>query len=197
MDSHYVAGKDGEIIMLSIGRRVQWVQPDAFQKYTLCTIDYDEEGFECGNPRNLLQLCPEAERKLVRDKEPQACGPPLHVKSIMYHRVFDSEAEVKSELISMTCCSCWGIYITSVDRKVVHKIYFDTRSIDRDDDDFRDSPDYKEEDKKRQAIIDDPIELLHDMESGLTVVVVLGQTELAEVYYFKIGQLYLRVKVDH
>lgn len=189
-----VSGKDGEIILLSTGRRVQWICLDAFRGYTLITVDHDDEGFECGNPWNLVQLCPEAERKLVRDKKPQACKPPLDVKSIVGHHVFGNEAEVRSSLTDVVSSDCWGVYTTSDDRKIVHKIYYNERNIERHDN-FRDSPAYKEQDKKRAAIIDDPTELLQDIANGLTVVCVMGQEELAEVYYFKIGQLYLFANV--
>lgn len=185
------------IIVLSNGVRVQWVRGDVFQNHVLVMVDSQGLPDGCGNPWNLLELCTEADRVLVRDKKPGKPKLPLDVQCIMYHHILGGEDEVKKRMHSVICADCWGVLSTSADRTVVHKIYYDYRALDRTIEDFREDPAQKEQDGKRKLIIQDQTDLWRDIEDGLTVMCVMGCDQFKEIYYFKAGQIYLEIAVDH
>jgi hypothetical protein len=179
------------IIVLSNGVKVRWVRYDAFNGHDLEIVDSQGLPSGCGNPWNLLELCPEADRKLVRDKKPGKSKLPVDVQCMMYHHILGGEEQVKKRMKSTISADCWGVFSTSADRTVVHTLHYDYRGVNND------ATREQQEHAQRKQLLSDQAKLWRDIEAGLTVVCVMGNEQFMEIYYFKAGQIYLEIAVDH
>lgn len=170
-------------IVLQNGAEVEWRYADAFCDAQLEVVKQPTEQTGCGNPWNWMT---EKEDALVRSKQPPNRVKPCKIDSMMYHKVYTSTKDIGGEIKATINADCWGIFTTNADRSHLIRTYFDARQDETDQ-------------KERNRLASDPADLLLDINvHHRTVVVVLGQQQFMESYFFKVAPgVYLSVKVDH
>lgn len=174
-------------ITLQNGAVVEWRYPDAFQNANLYITkgpkEKDDKG--CGNPWNWMT---DAEAQKVRQAKPADRQKPCKVDSMMYHKIYRSQEEIGAELKAIIDADCWGVFTTNANRSEVYRVFFDTRRNDNND----------KGQEERSRLARNPQDLLQSLDQNLTVVLVLGQFQFMEYYFFKVATgIYVSVHVDH
>lgn len=174
---------DPEIINLECGAEVYWVKPDAFGDYSLKVKKMPNPPYkDNGSPWNMMTL---EEDTMVREKQPRD-RKPCNLGSLMYDNVLTKE-ELPDKLTDALCCSCYGIFSVTKDRKSIIKMYHDIRNKIHNESDM----------KEICRLVKDPNDLINDIENGYTVVLVFGTSNFYEQYFFKVKDIYMMVKIDH
>jgi hypothetical protein len=174
-----------KIYTLECGAQVTWKQSDVFDNYRLEIVVPSPTSKGCGNPWNLMT---EQETILIKSQKPKTAPVPCNLKSMMYQNIISDEKQLSNELQDMLGGDCWGVFVTTQDRKEIIKVYFDARTNGQD---------LKIHDNIRNDLLKDPNELVEHIKSGHTVVIVLGGNEFIEGYFFKIGDLFVEMVNDH
>ena len=162
---------------LSNGAQVRWSFIDCFASYTLECVKPTAGKTVHDDPWSMMT--PE-EAFMVEQKRP-VTDRPCSLDSIMTCH-FINMNDVKDRLLHALGHDCWGILSTTADRKTIVKVYFDARN----------APGTPEEvsvylNREIDRIYDNGAkELVKDIEQGLTVIIVFGEYEFLEEYYFQV-----------
>jgi hypothetical protein len=117
-----------------------------------------------------------------------------------YQKIIDPN-QLKTAIVHSLEGDCNGIFSTSPDRKQI-KLYYDGRNaahtVKYDQLTTEEFHAQREKDEvERFRLMNDPTDLLQDLENGMTVCIVFGTDEFTEHYYVKLNGMYLQTTVDH
>ncbi len=189
-----------EVFKLACGVEVFWQPIDAFHKnYQLNLSNENNIEVGCGNPWNLMT---EEEEKLIRMKKPSESCIPCNLESMMYHAVLNTKNDLVENIKNNMCGDCWGIFTTTSDRKKMLKLYYDARNSKHESmrgmvslEVFRQMRD--DESRELERLRNDPTDLINDIDNGHTLVLVYGGQNFLEEYFFRSGNSYVIITVDH
>jgi hypothetical protein len=190
---------NNDIIKLKSGATIRLCKSGAFNHCNIKVVtDADGNKDRCGFCHNVNAMIESDDDDEIEAMEAKMhkSNIPCGLTSIMHHEIID-EKDLAMKLSSDISECCWGIFTTTNDRKEVVKMYHDARpkSIRAYQREYRQMR--KDDVKKRDDLAKDPTDLIGDIYSGNTVVLVFGFEKCREIYYFKVKNLYMRIVTDH
>ena len=173
-----------EIIKLFNGLKVKWGdQRNVFENSHLEVEATTSEKVYCRNPWNNMS---ESESKKVKHLRPIPIRNVCALSSLLKTTAVSLE-DLEDEITDLISADCWGVFVTNSDRSQIVKSYFDHRA----------QPKFDHEQDIRTILCENPTILIGHIETGDTVVIVLGGTEFKEFYMSKVENIYLLQEVDH
>jgi hypothetical protein len=159
------------VYKLENGIVYKWTRESLYDDYQLHIVHaVGHGGCGCGNPWNIINdyrdelLTTRPDSKKIFEQ-----------KSGMHHEILSSQ-DLRDRMIDGLGSDIWCVYTITQDRKKIIKTYFDARAE-------RSNP---ERTATRERLIEDPHELIEDIDGGYTVVFVFGSSEFIEQYFIGI-----------
>lgn len=158
------------VYKLGNGIVYKWNRKNLYEDYQLHIVhDAGRQGCRCGNPWNIIDNY----RDCVLATRPES-KKIFEQKSGMCHKILSTQ-ELRDRMIESLESDIWCVYTITQDRKKIIKTYFDFRTHC-----WNVNP---EGEDTRSRLIEDPLELIEDIDKGHTVVFVFGLSSFIEEYY--------------
>lgn len=179
---HWVQSTVDSSPTLSFGQHLQSKDPH-FQN-----MPSKREG--CGNPWGTFS---DEYSDFIKADCPQVQPPPTHgPRPVTQISFFNSDEEVKKELVEDINADCWSVYVRHPQTHRVQKQYYLTpNTLNRD----------RVEMEKRETLTDNPGQMLVDLDQGDHVCCSFGCFPFLDSYYVKVSEpnqpvKYMRVRVE-
>lgn len=170
-------------ITLQCGMVVRWQGGDAFKNDKLEIVSYDCKCTCCGNPYNHMTDQEFTYIKSLRHVKKEIPG---GLQVLLRTETFATADEMEDDMEETLGADCWGVFTTSADRRVVHHVFFNSRTDKTE-----------EAAKARENLMDDTLPLSECVQRGQTVVLIMGGNQFMDIYYSMTAGVLLKNVVDH